>query len=196
MRGFDALVVVGSSGSGKTTLVNGIRSSKFEESVVIPRRYITRPARQGDDHTENLHVDHGTFANLVHAGRINPAWARELDRGRIEQYGFEALGDGEGRLPIYSANNAFLRDRNPSVEGVLVRGFVVVVTASQLTRDSRLAERSPDLSSEERSVRLGDGGEGLPLSELPHAVIDTSMRPPEEGQARFQELIGKVLLAQ
>lgn len=51
-----------------------------------------------------------------------------LDNGRIEQYGFEKAEDE--RLKVYSANNAFLRSNNPSVQLVLETGLVIFLHAS------------------------------------------------------------------
>lgn len=123
MKKYDSLIIVGSSGSGKTTLVNGLRTSKFASKIVIPARYITRPARQGDDTVENRHVSREAFTAGVHDGVISPHWSRTLDGSRVEQYGFDKVDDN--RLRVYSANNAFLRDRNLSVEAVLRSGLVV-----------------------------------------------------------------------
>ena len=76
MKRAESIVVVGSSGSGKTTLVNGLRTPEYADKLVIPHRYITRPARLGDDLVENSHLDQDNFQARVNEGKINPHWKR------------------------------------------------------------------------------------------------------------------------
>lgn len=193
MKRFRSLVVVGSSGSGKTTLVNGLRTPAFEDRVVIPHRYITRPHRLGDDLVENSHVDHPTFQSRVFAGLIDPHWERLLDGGRVERYGFDATIDADERLRVYSANNAFLRDMNPSVARTLRNGFVVVAMAAQESRNTRLGDRSPDMSDAERAVRLGDSGADMLGASVPIEIVDTTNLSPEEGQLALQAIVGTIV---
>lgn len=189
MKRYDSLVVVGSSGSGKTTLVNGLRTTEYADELVIPVRYITRPARQGDDTIENRHVSHEDFQTGIDNGLIFPHWSRTLDGGRVERYGFDRVNDG--RLKVYSANNAFLRDRNPSVETVLRSGLVVHVMASEIERSNRLRERSPDMAPAERQVRLADGGHDMAHAEL--EIIDTSSLTDVEGQLAIRGIVEQIL---
>lgn len=193
MPDIESLVVIGSSGSGKTTLVNGLRDERFETRVVIPERRITRPKRAGDDLVENDHTTQIDFKEGI-GSIIDPYWSRELEPERIEQYGFVPPDKNDPRLRIYSANNAFMRDRNPSVERVLLRGLVVVVTAERDTRKQRLADRSPDLSDAERAIRLDDDGGDIILPPgLLIGSIDTTHLSPAEGQKAFQDIVSLVL---
>ena len=123
MKKINSIIIVGSSGSGKTTLVNGLRTKKYADKVVVPRRYITRPQRQGDDLIENIHITKEEFEQKLKAGEIDPAWTRELENGRLEQYGFVPIEPGDNRLRIYSGNNAFLRDINSSVQKILNKNW-------------------------------------------------------------------------
>ncbi len=184
----NSIIVVGSSGSGKTTLVNGLRVSEYADKVVVPRRYITRPERQGDDLVENIHVTKEVFEQKLKAGEIDPAWTRELENGRLEQYGFVPVEPSDNRLRIYSGNNAFLRDINPSVAKILDSAKVVVCMAQPEKRTSRLGDRSPDMSESERAVRLGDSGaDTLEFGDVD--IIETTNLSPDQGQEALRKLI-------
>lgn len=190
MKSTKSIIIVGSSGSGKTTLVNGLRTDEYTDKVVVPRRYITRPERQGDDLVENIHITKEDFETKLKAGEIDPAWTRELDNGRLEQYGFVPVEAGDNRLRIYSGNNAFLRDINPSVKSILDNAQVVVCMAQPEKRTSRLGDRSPDMSESERSVRLGDSGaDTLEFEDV--EIIETTNLTPEQGQKALQRIIEK-----
>lgn len=194
MSRYESLVVVGSSGAGKTTLVNGLRIAEFNDDVVIPKRFITRPPRQGDDLNENEHVSKSDFASAVRGGAISPYWQRPLDNGRVEQYGFASVDSEDSRLRVYSANNAFLRDTNPSVEAVLKSSLVIVALTSSGIRDRRLGSRSPDMGQGERDVRLSDHGSDLLDLDLPVQVIDTTQLSPDAGQRLMQSIVREVIL--
>lgn len=188
MKTINSIIIVGSSGSGKTTLVNGLRADEYADKVVVPRRYITRPERQGDDLFENIHITKEEFEQKLKSGEIDPAWTRELDNGRLEQYGFVPVEAGDSRLRIYSGNNAFLRDVNPSIRQVLDSAKVVVCIAQPEKRTSRLGDRSPDMSESERAVRLGDSGaDTLEFGNV--EIIETTSLTPAEGQKALQALI-------
>ncbi|MET1033594.1 MAG: hypothetical protein ABWX94_03775 [Candidatus Saccharimonadales bacterium] len=192
MRNNKSVVIVGSSGAGKTTLVNGLRTPEYTDRLIVPHRYITRPYRLGDDLIENSHLGPEVFRERVEEGAIWPFWNRTLDGGRVEQYGFEAHED-DTKLRVYSANNAFLRDQNKSVLSVLQNGLVVVAMAAQDARDSRLDERSPDMSAAERAVRLGDSGVDILDSTVQIEIIDTTNLSPEQGQRALQDVVNAVL---
>ncbi|MEK7620962.1 MAG: hypothetical protein AAB395_01255 [Patescibacteria group bacterium] len=188
MKKINSIIIVGSSGSGKTTLVNGLRTKKYADKVVVPRRYITRPQRQGDDLIENIHITKEEFEQKLKAGEIDPAWTRELENGRLEQYGFVPIEPGDNRLRIYSGNNAFLRDINSSVQKILNNAQVVVCMAQPEKRTSRLGDRSPDMSESERSVRLSDSGaDALEFDNI--EIIETTNLSPADGQKALQDLM-------
>lgn len=65
-RRFDSVVIVGSSGTGKTTLVNGLRTLAYSQNLAIPRRYITRPRREGTTLSRTIIL---TTVNLMRVWR-------------------------------------------------------------------------------------------------------------------------------
>jgi ribose 1,5-bisphosphokinase PhnN len=193
MSDYEAVVVVGSSGSGKTTVVNGLRTPEYAGHVVVPHRYITRPPRAGDDMHENSHMAHGAFELNVRARIITPHWSRTLDNDRVERYGFDRPKPKDDRLRVYSANNAFLRDKNETVQKALERALVVVVMASDETREDRLGTRSPDMSDEERAVRLHDSGADMLEGHVEVLTIDTSQLTPEGGQTALRGIVDRII---
>jgi ribose 1,5-bisphosphokinase PhnN len=193
MKQFESVYVAGSSGAGKTTMVNGLRTPGFEDLVVIQKRLITRPHRLRDDLDENQHVSRTEFEAMVAAGAVNPVWDRILENGRVESYGFEIPTTVETRLPVLSANNALLRSPDARTKEFLSRGIGVIATALWDIRWARLEERSPDMSPNEKLVRLSDGG--IDPSEYPYPliVVDTSAFGPSDGQREMQHIIRKVV---
>lgn len=169
-------------------MVNGLRSEELSDFLHIPKRYITRPQREGDDLVENGHVTWEEFNSMVASGKLWPYWQRELDQGRIEQYGFETTSSD--KLRIYSANNAFLRDVNESLKTVLNESCVVVVESDESKRAERLADRSPDMKDSERSHRLSDSGTDIRLDNI---IIDTTSLSPEQGQAALRKVVLQIL---
>lgn len=187
-----SIVVVGSSGAGKTTLVNSVRGPEYSDRLVVPRRFITRPPRGGDDRTENSYLPHVFFDESVNRGAIWPHWERWFGDGRREQYGFEDPGlDLHPR--VYSANNAFMRRPNESVFSVLQTSVVVAVVADEDVRAARLSERSPDMSDDERAIRLGDDGLDILQNIARLEVIDTTNASPDQGRRAFQDVVEKIL---
>lgn len=156
IRCIRGIVVVGSTAAGKTTLINQLR--EFSD-VEIPRRFTTRPLRLNDDNTENHHVDEKTFEDKIKRKEIGIHWIRSMEQGRKVRYGFAVTS--KGKLPLYSANNDFVRTLPDS--GLLVLG----VFAPDDIRAQRLTFRSPDMAEGERKHRLGDTSENIrPLSHL------------------------------
>jgi ribose 1,5-bisphosphokinase PhnN len=174
-----SLIVVGSSGTGKTTIVDGLRSGRFADHVVVPRRFVTRRRRVEEGDAENLHLNNARFEDLLRRGSVFPEWERTLEHGRRERYGFEAVRPDEERLRVYSANNAFLRDRNPTVERVLAESIVVVVRADPERRRERMSAKQ--MSHAEREARLADDGADL-ARVAGVRVIDTTALLPEGGR--------------
>lgn len=182
------LVVVGSTASGKTTIVNGVRTPKFAEQLIVPRRYITRPKRLGDDADENEHVTHEFFWNRKGSGHIWPHWSRDLGGAHDEWYGFEAVRTSEQRRRVYSANNAFVRSSDASVKSLMETALIVVIVATREDRSRRLMMRSPDMEERERSKRLTDDAADI-LSLPGIVVINTSVLTRDESQAAFHTII-------
>ena len=126
-----AIVIVGSTCSGKTTLVQAIREAAID-GVDVPRRYVTRPPRAGD--------------NVLEASVLTPdtrcfiQWTRTL-ADHTERYAFAP--PVPGMLPVYSANNAILGNVQPA--GALADALIVGVFAPDDVRAQRLRVRSPEL---------------------------------------------------
>lgn len=148
MSEVSSLVIVGASGAGKTTVVNGLRESDLSGALEMPKRYITRPKRLNDDLVENVPINASDFDDMVANGSIDVHWQRDLGAKSKVSYGFEPV-DTRGGLPVYSANNAFTRSNNESVQKVLDSALVVVVESDTIVRANRLATRSNDLSANE-----------------------------------------------
>jgi hypothetical protein len=142
---------------------------------------------------ENAHVGTIQFAEGVQQGIITPHWARPMEEGRWERYGFDIIDDDDDRLPVYSANNAFLRHPNQSTKKILENGLVVLVTAGTAARARRLRQRSPDLQNGELDVRLRDTGNDLPKLHDPTEIIRTTKMTLEEGQLAFRSIVERYL---
>ncbi len=150
------IVFVGSSASGKTTVVNSVRSAVSDSTdVVIPRRYITRPPRMGDDLTENLHITLDDLLQKIKNGSVSVSWVRHMEGNRVEHYGFEETD--KKKLALYSANNDFCR----RTDGIGKQILVVGVYAPDEIRKQRLMARSPDMNPAEAAYRLGDSSENI-----------------------------------
>lgn len=188
-----SIVVVGSSGAGKTTLVNSVRGPEYSDRLIVPRRFITRPPREGDDRSENSYLPHDIFDESVNTGTIWPHWERWFEGGRKEQYGFQEYPSLDFRRRMYSANNAFLRRPSESAFSVLQTSVVVAVVADEDVRAKRLTVRSPDMSDEERAIRLRDDGLDILQNVARLEVIDTTNASPDQGQRAFQAIVQKVL---
>ena len=126
-----AIVIVGSTCSGKTTLVQAIREAAVD-GVDIPRRYVTRAPRPGDNAHEASVLTPDT-PHLIH-------WTRTL-AGHTERYAFAP--PASGTLPVYSANNAILSTVQPT--DALAEALIVGVFAPDDVRAERLRVRSPEL---------------------------------------------------
>jgi ribose 1,5-bisphosphokinase PhnN len=183
------LIVVGKTGAGKTTLVNGLRTPEYAGKVVIPPRYITRPQRQGDDLTENIHIDRDNFNVGVSIGLINPHWTRGFEGGREEAYGFKAVESDDIRLRVLSANDAILHDPNHSVWRALYRGMIVAAMASPEDCEERVTARSPDMSPEEKAMRLQNNSMDLLNVGAPIEIINTSSLTIEQGQQVLRDIV-------
>jgi ribose 1,5-bisphosphokinase PhnN/8-oxo-dGTP pyrophosphatase MutT (NUDIX family) len=150
------VVVIGSTAAGKTVLVQSVRHD-FQTcpEIEIPKRFITRPPRAGDDFVENQHLTKEEFETKLQRKEIGFSWARHMEGTRQESYGFETT-DPE-KLAIYSANNDFVRRIQDLSKTILVVG----VFAPDEVRSQRLLSRSPDMKVAEREYRLGDSSSNI-----------------------------------
>lgn len=152
----DAIVIVGSTCAGKTTLVGAVRGSALA-GVCVPRRFVTRPPREGDVPDETGYVTSAELDAAIAAGTVGIHWARTLEPGRIEHYAFAP--PAPGALAVYSANNAIYVEGNVRPADALARALLVGVFAPEAVREQRLRERSPALWRDypaEARARLAD----------------------------------------
>ena len=190
------IVVIGSSGAGKTTLINFIKNGTElvkQNHVFVPKRYITREKRLGDDLVENQHTTEENFAMLVMDNEINVHWERDLGGSKREHYGFASAVNEEGVL-LYSANNAIVRPNvNLHPKQFLENSLIIGVYLPDDTRTARFGERSPDLKKDKQhevAKRLSDSSDNiLQYSDI---IIDNSAPPEQVGQT-FASLLKKLI---
>jgi ribose 1,5-bisphosphokinase PhnN len=157
-------VIIGSSASGKSTMIRQLRRSEAmaKTSLRFPRRLITREVRINEDLTENMPVTPREMQGAIEREELEVWWSRNLGHG-VERYAFQKEA-GEGSFPIYSANNALVRSREPQVCEFLASQVVVQIYARDHVRAERLQARSPELFEkrpEEVAVRLGDSSDSM-----------------------------------
>jgi ribose 1,5-bisphosphokinase len=127
------VLVVGPSGAGKDTLIAGARAAcANDETVVFPRRVITRPSTSAEDHDT---VSEGAFGDAMATGGFALWWEAHGHR-----YGIPSSIDEEirrGRTVVCNVSRTILglaRQRYACV-------VVVMVTAPRKILEARLAGR-------------------------------------------------------
>lgn len=175
-----------------TTMVNAVRGPEHAGALVVPHRYVTRRRMLGEDSGESTRVDEMTLQAGVENGTIDPHWRWPFGGGVVERYGFAAVGPDDARLRVYPANNAFLRDPNPTVRAVLRRALVVQVIADGPVRAARLAQRSPDIAGPELAGRLGDAGLDPAEAGVPMTILDTTDMAPDESALAMRAIVAAV----
>ena len=185
------VVVVGASGTGKSTLVRAVKDSPLaapQGPVELVPRFVTRPAREGDAEGENVFLSADAFDALISTDAMAVHWARELAPGRCERYGFARAA--EGKLPLYSANNAWPR-------GALPNALLVGVYAPEALRRQRLERRSAQQwrrAPEELAHRMADPA--ADVQSWVHLVVHN--HGPHEATAgqTLIEVVARAVLAQ
>src|SRR5262249_34851639 len=123
----DRVIILGASGTGKSTLLDAVRAAALP-GVAVPVRFVTRPRREDDAASANVHIGRDEFERRVQAGAIDFHWVRNLDVGREERYGFAPVD--AGTLPVYSGNNALYQRRaGVCPAGALDRALLVGIVA-------------------------------------------------------------------
>lgn len=190
----DGCVIVGSSASGKSTLVRGLRNCQLALDGVIgfPRRFITRSMRLNEDLEENEVLTESRMRLAIARSELEVWWTRQLG-DRTEYYAFRK--QPRDTFPVYSANNAILRSRDPQILEFLFTKAVIQVYAPDELRRARLRSRSPDMVAErprEASMRLADSSDSIvPLVDF---IIRTDGDHGVGAGAAIQELIRNLAL--
>ncbi len=177
----DCVAIVGASGTGKSTLVRALKASGLP--VEVPPRVVTRPPREGDADGENVYLTAGAFEALVAGGGLAVHWTRTLAPGRVERYGFAPTAPG--RLPIYSANNAWPARQNALVVGVF---------APEAVRRERLQRRSGAQwarAPDELAHRMADPSESIEA--WAHVVVHNHGPHEAEAAAELIRLVQRAL---
>jgi ribose 1,5-bisphosphokinase len=133
------VLVVGPSGAGKDTLLNGARTAcAFDPAVVFPRRVVTRPKSDAEDHDS---VDAAEFERATNDGAYALWW-----RAHGNSYGIPASIDRDiraGRTVVCNVSRAIVEAARRRYSFVTV----VEITAPEQILQARLASRQ----------RIGDG---------------------------------------
>jgi len=146
------VLVVGPSGAGKDTLLNGARAAcAYDPAVVFPRRVVTRPRSDAEDHDS---IDAASFARSASDGAYALWW-----RAHGNSYGIPASIDRDiraGRTVVCNVSRTIIdaaRQRYGSVT-------VVAITAPEEVLQSRLAsrQRSSDGNIAQRIERSAEIG--------------------------------------
>jgi ribose 1,5-bisphosphokinase len=146
------VLVVGPSGAGKDTLLNGARAAcAYDPTVVFPRRVVTRPKSNAEDHDS---IDAASFERAASDGAYALWW-----QAHGNSYGIPASIDRDiraGRTVVCNASRTIIDVARQRY------GFVTVVsiTAPEEVLQSRLASRQRSSDGEiaeriERSAKVG-----------------------------------------
>lgn len=157
LREINSLIIIGSSWSGKTTVRN-ILADVASENFDFPKRVITREQRPNDNLEENeFAVDLDDLKSKVGSGII---WQRDLGE-KIEYYGFKM--PEENHLPVYSGNNALVRERNSLVQepgkNLVDNSLVILIYAPDGERVIRNQKREGeylDDKPKQKEIRASD----------------------------------------
>jgi ribose 1,5-bisphosphokinase len=127
------VLVVGPSGAGKDTLLNGARAAcAFDPAVVFPRRVVTRPKSDAEDHDS---IDAAAFERAASAGTYALWW-----KAHGNCYGIPITIDQDiraGRTVVCNVSRTVVESARQRY------GFITVVeiTAPEQVLQSRLTSR-------------------------------------------------------
>jgi ribose 1,5-bisphosphokinase len=145
------VLVVGPSGAGKDTLLKGARAAcAFDPAVVFPRRVVTRPKSDAEDHDS---IDAAAFQRAAGEGAYALSW-----QAHGNWYGIPAAIDHDirtGRTVVCNVSRTVVESARRRY------GFVTVVeiTAPEPVLQSRLTSRQRGSDGDvaqrlERSVQV------------------------------------------
>lgn len=198
LQEINSVIFIGSSFTGKTTLVDAIRQAVKEDPklamhINVPKRVVTRPKRENDNLDENDFASYEEFDQMLQSGKIKVHWTRKMEGVRTEQYGF--LSPKDGTIPIYSANNAVINNKESlQPSHLLDNALVIAVYAPENIRKNRLLKRSPDLikkKPEEARYRLSDKASNMLPSA--HIVVRNYGKNMDQSKKDILELMRLVI---
>jgi ribose 1,5-bisphosphokinase len=172
------ILVVGASGAGKDTLIDGARAAAAgDPSFVFPRRVITRPRSDAEDHDT---LEAAAFARAVAADAFALHWEAHGNR-----YAIPSPIDDDirlGRTVVCNVSRTIVGAARKRYSAVIV----VEISAPKHVLHARLKERGRaddgDLARRlERSAEINK-------SFKPDIVIRNA-RPPEAGVRRLLRVI-------
>lgn len=159
-----AVIIVGSSGAGKTTLVNFIKNETdlVEKGIVtVPKRFITREKRDGDDLDENKHVTWDVFLAGTMDGTIPVFWERNLGGEKKERYGFESVPDSSS-ITLYSANNAMVEPGSGlSPTNLLENALIIGLHVPDAERWERFSKDIITKETAQANIRKSDHADNV-----------------------------------
>jgi ribose 1,5-bisphosphokinase len=172
------VLVVGPSGAGKDTLISGARLACTEdETVVFPRRVVTRPSSTAEDHDS---IDLEDFNRATANGAFALWWDAHGHRYGIPR----SVNDDirAGRTVVCNVSRSIVN----LARARYAIASVVLITAPQHVLEARLAsrERPSDGDLERRIARSVDSG----LSCEADFVIQ-NVAPPSVGIRRLISVI-------
>jgi ribose 1,5-bisphosphokinase len=168
------MLIVGPSGAGKDTLINLMRAKcTSDETIVFPRRAVTRPPSEHEDHDSLTEAEFearardGGFALSWDAHGLRYGVSREINRDI-----------GQGKTVVCNVSRSIIADARRRYAHCLV----VLVTAPEEVLRQRLLgrNRSTDGALSERLER------GAPAGLVPDMTVENVGEP---------ELIAAGLLA-
>lgn len=164
LKEINAIIIIGSSWVGKTTIRNILYNLSTDDPLYsFPKRVITRDQRPNDNLDEN---DFATsFHNLKEKVGKGIIWERDLGETK-EYYGFQY--PLENTIPIYSANNALLRQKDSLIQNIssdyFDKALIVVVYApdeERLDRNNKREGSYLDDKPLQKLTRLSDSSESM-----------------------------------
>ncbi len=172
------ILVVGPSGAGKDTVLTLVRAAtQHDETIVFPRRVVTRPVDGAEDHDSSTDAE---FDRAVADGAFAVWWSAHENKYGIPVSAEDAIR--VGRTVVCNVSRGVvtsLRERYAAVT-------VVMVTAPTEVLEERLAarRRSSDGDLAKRLARA----DAVERQIAPDVVID-NVRAPEVAAGKLLDVL-------
>lgn len=163
--------IVGPSAAGKSTVLKALKLSS-EDRFGFPIRYVTRPARQDDDPSENCSLTESQFEQAWQADRLSLRWEKLIPGAPTVHYGFQRT---RHRRVILGGNSDLLLGGTSirPADGLQLIKFVLI-RCELSTRVERLRKRNPELSTDSAEWRKRISDESDTLAPLCELTVDTT----------------------